>query len=61
MRTGSWHGSCTRMNPDASTHEKFRTSRRPTRVLSDPRKRQMYDLGHDRARRDWRWRGRFRR
>ena len=48
------------VNPDASTHEKFKDVTAAYEVLSDPRKRQMYDLGHDpRAGRDWRWRGRF--
>lgn len=35
------------VNPDASTHDKFKDVTAAYEVLSDPKKRQMYDLGHD--------------
>ncbi len=35
------------VNPDPSTHEKFKDVTAAYEVLSDARKRQMYDLGHD--------------
>lgn len=35
------------VNPDPSTHEKFKDVTAAYEVLSDAKKRQMYDLGHD--------------
>ena len=35
------------VNPDPSTHDKFKDVTAAYEVLSDPKKRQMYDLGHD--------------
>ncbi len=35
------------VNPDPETHEKFKEVTRAYEVLSDPEKRQMYDLGGD--------------
>ncbi|MGH3386729.1 MAG: molecular chaperone DnaJ [Nocardioidaceae bacterium] len=35
------------VNPDAGTHDRFKDVTRAYEVLSDQRKREMYDLGHD--------------
>ncbi len=35
------------VNPDPSTHDRFKDVTAAYEVLSDARKRQMYDLGHD--------------
>jgi len=35
------------VNPDASTHDRFKEVTRAYEVLSDPSKREMYDMGHD--------------
>ncbi len=35
------------VNPDASTHEQFKEVTQAYEVLSDPQKREMYNMGHD--------------